>query len=375
MSCPNKEQCGSCKWSHIPYEKQLAQKLSDINAAFKSRELDLTCDRIIPSPKLDHYRNRMDFVINFEGLFGLREKGKWWRVIDNHTCFISDEQIEGLFSKVYEWLKETELSYFDRKTHTGLLRYAVIRATRLGETLITIVTSDPGKENDLVKRELDRLNEIANPTTLVWAINHTISDVSFGDELHVISGDGYIHEEMLDSRYKISPQAFFQTNSYAAPELLGVVSEFVGDVSEKTLMDLYCGSGFFGIHFAKLAKRVVGVEINEEAIRDANENIKLNSLSEKDIAFYDAKTEEFDWMQYHPDIVILDPPRAGLHDDARADLIEAAPNEVIYVSCNYKALAYDLAALKDSYSIIDICAVDMFPHTPHVETVVKLAKK
>ena len=126
MPCPNPDVCGSCRWSHIPYDKQLKQKLSDINGSFALKELDLQCETIIPSPKTDHYRNRMDFVIDFEGRVGMREKGKWWRVIDDHTCFLADKKIDDLFSHVRTWTPTAGLSFFDRKAHTGLLRYAVI---------------------------------------------------------------------------------------------------------------------------------------------------------------------------------------------------------------------------------------------------------
>ena len=249
MPCPNKKVCGSCSWSHIPYEKQLQQKLSDINGSFKIKGLDLEVDEILASPKQEHYRNRMDFVINFEGLVGLREKGKWWRVIDNHPCFLGDEKIEELFFKIRDWAQTSELDYFDRKAHTGLLRYAVIRATTLGETMITIVTSTTDNEA-LVESELQKLNEQTNPTTLIWSINHTITDVSFGDELRTISGPGYIEEQVRGLQYRITPNAFFQTNSRGAALLLETVTDYTGDLSDKTLLDLYCGSGFFSVALA-----------------------------------------------------------------------------------------------------------------------------
>jgi 23S rRNA (uracil1939-C5)-methyltransferase len=149
MPCPQKDRCGSCGWSHIPYEKQLAQKLSDINGSFAIKKLDLHVSEVLPSPKTDHYRNRMDFVIDFQGNVGLREKGKWWRVIDDHPCFIADEKIEELFRAVRAWTKTAGLSFYDRKAHTGILRYAVIRATSIGETMINIVTSAPEIETSV----------------------------------------------------------------------------------------------------------------------------------------------------------------------------------------------------------------------------------
>lgn len=376
MPCPNIDLCGSCGWSHIPYEKQLEQKLSDINGSFKLKNLkvgedSLRCTEILPSVKTEHYRNRMDFVIDFQGKVGLREKGKWWRVIDNHPCFIADEKIDELFYKIRLWSQESGLSYFDRKAHTGLLRYASIRCTSTGQTMINIITSAPTDktEEDQVKQAIEKLGQLTNPTTLIWSINHTISDVSFGDELRTIIGTGSIEEEINGLRYTISPNAFFQTNSSTAPLLLQTVKEFAGDISGKTILDLYCGTGFFAIGFASKANRTIGVELVPEAIVDARQNAKLNNV---EVEFHDAKTEEFDWKEINPDIVILDPPRSGMHDKALQDVIQAKPKTIIYVSCNYKNFARELVMLQEFYSVTAMRAIDMFPHTPHVELVTKL---
>lgn len=368
--CPRPDQCGSCGWSHIPYEKQLKQKLSDINGSLAIKKVPLVVKDIIASPKTSHYRNRMDFVIDFQGSVGLREKGKWWRVIDDHPCFLGDEKIEELFAVVRAWAKASGLTYFDRKAHTGLLRYAVIRVTSIGETMITIVTSAPTDEP--IEAALRDLIDVSKATTVVWAINHTITDVSFGGELRVVHGEGVINEEIDGVRYQISPNAFFQTNAHAAPLLLQTVREFAGDLSEKTLLDLYCGTGFFAVAMAKDAKRTVGVELVPEAIVDARRNAALNNV---DVDFHDAKTEDFDWQSVGADVVILDPPRSGMHDKALADVIAAKPERIVYVSCNYKNFAREMVQLQEHYDVDAIRAIDMFPHTPHVELVTALRRK
>ncbi len=372
--CPNKEVCGSCGWSHIPYDKQLEQKLSDINGSFKLKKLDLRCEEILPAMKIEHYRNRMDFVIDFEGRVGLRQKGKWWRVIDDHTCFIADKKIEKHFKQVRDWTKTAGLTFFDRKAHTGLLRYAVIRSTSIGQTMINIVTSAPTNkvEEDRIQLALDELVQLANPTTLIWSINHTISDVSFGDELQTISGPGYIEEEFDEIKYRISPNAFFQTNLDTAPLLLKTVQKFIGNASNKTILDLYCGTGFFSIALAKDVKKTIGVELVPEAIEDAKVNAELNNV---EVEYHDAKTEEFDWKDLNPDILILDPPRSGMHDKALQDVIDARPPEIIYISCNYKNFARELVELQKYYQVDKMRAIDMFPHTPHIELITKLELK
>ena len=387
--CPKPDVCGSCGWSHIPYDKQLQQKLSDINGSFKLKNLDVIVDEIFASPKTEHYRNRMDFVISFRGEVGLREKGKWWRVIDDHTCFLADERIDALFPHIREWAQTCGLACWDRKTYAGTLRYAVVRATSTGETMITVVTSAPreGKSTGVQKVNSDdtatitaALNEVAKPTTLVWAINHTVSDVSFGDEHHVISGAGAIEEAIDGVRYRISPNAFFQTNSYAAPMLLATVREFAGDLTGKTLLDLYCGTGFFAVAMAGQAARTMGIEMVADAVNDARMNAELDNLASPPprggagggVEFHDAKTEAFDWASIGADVVILDPPRSGMHDKAFQDVMAAKPKRIVYVSCNYKNFARELVILREHYDVDAMRAIDMFPHTPHVELVTSL---
>lgn len=378
--CPNPDRCGSCGWSHIPYEKQLQQKLSDINGSFKLKKLDLRVEEIVPSPKTEHYRNRMDFVIDWKGNVGLREKGKWWSVIDNHPCFLADENIEKLFVAARDWAKSCGLSFYDRKANTGILRYAVVRSTTLGETMLNIVTSAPADDTEAktIHAAIEKLAQgSVKPTTVIWSINHTISDVSYGDEMRVVSGPGYIEEEINERKYRISPNAFFQTNPHGARALLDTVRDFVRNEDmesqkEKTLLDLYCGSGFFGISLASEFKNTVGVELVPEAIKDARVNAELNQVN---IEFHDAKTEDFDWMKIGADVVILDPPRSGMVDKALQDVISAKPETIVYVSCNYKNFAREMVILQEHYDVAAIRAIDMFPHTPHVELVTKLVRK
>lgn len=345
-----------------------------MNGSFKLKGLSLKCEEILPSPKLEHYRNRMDFVIDFEGRVGMRQKDKWWKVIDNHTCFLADEQIDALFVPVREWAKTCGLSFYDRRAHTGLLRYATIRATRTGQTMIVLVTSKPADavEKQTILDALAILESTAKPSTLVWSINATDSDTSFGTELTTISGPGYIEETISDITYRISPNAFFQTNSYASHLLLDTVKEFCGDVSHKCVLDLYCGTGFFSIALASSARKMIGVELNAEAIEDAKTNATLNNVSPE---FFAASTEDYDWSKHNADVVILDPPRSGMHDRALADVIKHKPKTIIYISCNPKNFAREMVQLQEIYNVTAMKSIDMFPHTPHVELVTKLELK
>lgn len=313
----------------------------------------------------------MDFVIDFQGRVGLREKGKWWKVIDNHTCFISDERIESLFRMAREWVGASGLSFFDRKSHVGFLRYIVIRATRAGETMMNLITSAPSPAED-VERLQDSLRALAaktEVTTLLWSVNHTVTDISFAEDTRVISGPGSIVETIGGTNYRISPHAFFQTNSHASPILLDTVSQFVGDLSGKLLLDLYCGSGFFSVALGGKAARTVGVEILPEAIVDAKHNATANGRS---VEFFAEKTEAFNWVSLGADVVILDPPRSGMHDKALQDVLRAKPKTIVYVSCNPKHFAREMVEMQNLYSVSAMRAIDMFPHTPHVELVTRL---
>jgi len=372
--CPNPKLCGSCGWSHIPYDKQLQQKLADINGSFKLKELSLECTEILPSPKVAHYRNRMDFVISFKGEVGLREKGKWWRVINNHPCFIADEEIDRIFKITRDWVQSSGLSYFDRKAHTGFLRYAVIRTTRYGQSMMNIITSAPTPEEEAsAPAKLLELQKLSGVTSLNWAINHTVNDVSSGDELRVIHGPGYIEEKIGAHIYKISPHSFFQTNSWASPLLLDTAKEFLQFAPKpKLLLDLYCGSGFFSIALASTAEKTIGVEIVSEMIEDAKINAIRNNVS---VEYVSGAAEAIPWQKHGADTIILDPPRSGLHDNAIKQLIEASPKTILYISCNYKSFAREMAIIKDKYDVVKMRAIDMFPHTPHVELVSLLLKK
>ena len=400
--CKNKEICGSCSWSHISYDKQLIQKLSDINGSFKLKGLTLQCKTILPSVKLEHYRNRMDFVIDFEGRVGMRQKDKWWKVIDDHTCFLADVKIEELFTHVRDWTKTAGLSFYDRRAHTGLLRYATIRTTSTGESMIIIVTSKPSDdaERSQIESNLANLASLANPSTLIWSINDTDADTSFGTTLQTISGNGCIEEEIsslhFDQRekssseienegrslaplemkqsfkYRISPNAFFQTNSFMSGSLLDTVKTFCGDVKDKTGLDLYCGTGFFSIALANESKQMIGVELNAEAIDDAKINAELNNVQ---VNYFAAPTENYDWSIHNADVVILDPPRSGMHDRALADILRIKPKTIVYVSCNPKNFAREMVQLQEIYNVTQMTAIDLFPHTPHVELITKLELK
>ncbi len=371
--CPNKDVCGSCSWSEMPYAEQLSTKIQQVNAGFKTAELDHQIEEILPSPQTEHYRNRMDFVIDFEGRVGLRQKGKWWRVIDNHTCFISDKRIESAFSSVRTWVKEANLSFFDRKRHSGLLRYALIRASTIGEVLVDILTSVPtAEETPLIRSALETLSSTEHISTLLWSTNPTVADVSFGNTQLVCKGSGTLAEEISGVKYRISPHSFFQTNSHSAGLLLEQLRQWVRASGTKRLLDLYCGTGFFAVGLASECERVFGVELFEAAVEDARFNAVAN---QREIEFAVAASENFDWGTFEADTVVVDPPRGGLHPRVLKTILEKQPQRIFYVSCNYLSYLKELPQLQALYEVRSQLLVDQFPHTPHVELLAWLERR
>ena len=376
-SCPNPQRCGSCRWSGLPYSEQLARKLGGVNAALRQAGLKYECREIVPSPQQSHYRNQMDFAIDFKGRVGLREYQHWDRVIDNHTCFLADGQIETLFPIVRNWVQNSGLSYHDRKRHRGLLRTATLQSSTLQQTMVSILTAPPENENEKQKliEQLQSLGEQLPKTTVAWIEIDDQYDRNRGDKLEIISGQGFIEEKIGDLTFHISPNAFFQNNPGSAAYLLQTVRELAGKLHNKTVLDLYCGSGFFALDLANpqnQTKKVIGVESVDQAIADAEKNAQQN---DRQIEWFNTNTEDLSWSQFEPEVVILDPPRIGLQPSVIEEIEQAAPARIVYVSCNYEKFVEEMQTLKNMYRISKMRAIDMFPQTPHVELVTLLTKK
>ncbi len=393
--CPNKEECGSCPLSYLPYEQQCNRKVKELKEDFLVFGIKAPFS-FVSSPKSSHYRNRMDYAISFKGDVGLRARKKWWRILDGHTCFIAHEDIELAFKISREWVKNTKLSYFDRKKHIGLLRYIVIKTTTTGELLISVVMSSLDFDSEITEiKILSELKELVNmlskhfhkdKLSVVWLENNTITDVSFGSVKRIVHGVGYITETINNIFFKITPNSFFQNNLYLTPKLQEYVGEKVLEVLSskdksrealQSIFVLYSGSGFFSLYIAKYLKNVpiIAIEENSEAIKIAEQNKRLNSI--KNIEFFADKVEnkllEYKAKLYN-NIVILDPPRSGLHPKVISLLLSQPPVDIIYVSCKYKQFLkeYKELGLSSKYDIVDIKAFDMFPQTDHVEVVFHL---
>lgn len=383
--CPYAGTCGGCKWQHVDYAAQLRAKLDTFLLTAKEKEMPVALTAVQGALELFYYRNRMDFTFGRNGQLGLKAPDRWWDALDLNTCFLLSPDSVEIMSRVRAWAKNSGLPFWNGDTHEGFFRYLVIReGKRTGERMVMLLTATPkGEEKKKIEELPALLGELA--TCVVWGVNPLITDLSVAETITPLKGDPWIFEEVNGVRYKITPNAFFQTNTVMAEQLQNKVKEFCGDLSGKTLLDLFCGSGFFSLALAKppsnsplaggetrLPARTIGIELSAEAIACAKENATANGVAAE---YFVSKAEEFDWKTYVPDVVILDPPRAGLHPKVIETLLEAKPPRVVYVSCSYPRFLDEMKKLGAVYEITNAAALDLFPHTPHMECVFLLERK
>lgn len=380
--CPIFKGCGGCSSQDVPYDIQLNLKEKQVLRLFEEANLSgFEYLGIEGSPKEEEYRNKMEFTFGDmekggELTLGMHAKGRSFGIITADYCKIVDEDYRNILSAVLAYFREQKFPHYRIMSHEGYLRNLVIRkADNTGEILINIVTTSQVEFNFYEITEL--LKNLTYKGTLVGilhTINDSLSDTVQADKIELLYGRDYIIEEILGLKFKITPFSFFQTNSKGAEKLYSIVKEFLGDSKSKTVFDLYCGTGTIGQIVAPDAEKVIGIELIEEAVKSANENAKLNNLSNcKFIAGDVAKIIKT--INEKPDVIILDPPRPGVHPVALEYVVDFNAPDIIYVSCNPKTLVTDLKYLTEKgYRIEKVKVKDMFPHTPHVETVAKLSK-
>ncbi len=369
--CPHAGVCGGCLWQHMSYEAQLTLKARKINQAFAEAGHEERVSSVMPSVDTLHYRNRMDYVIGWQGEVGLKEYGSWNRYLDLSTCLLLDEETPTILALVRTWMKKHALAPWDARRHTGLMRYCVIRLGRnTRERMVTLIVKDA---EAISKEAREDLIAILSPltTTLYLGENPEITDVSLAKTLTLMHGNEYLREEVNGIVYLVHPNSFFQTNTHMAAKLQDTVLKHLE--GKKDVLDLYCGSGFFGIACAKNGARVYGHELDAHAIELATQNAIANGVQDR-ATFAAGPTENLQWDALHPDAVIIDPPRSGLHPRALETLLKERPPVLVYVSCNYRRLVEELKQLKTIYRVEAMEALDLFPQTPHVEVVVKLVR-
>lgn len=377
-TCSHFGACGGCFQQAVSYEEQLKEKESQVKALFEEAKLtDFQWLPIEGSPNTFGYRNKMEFSFGDEEKggelsLGMHKRGRHHDIVTVDECLIMDEDYRLILKSILAYFKERNIPYYHSMRHEGYLRHLVVRkAHYTGEILVNLVTTTqlaPDLED--LTQQLRQLSLKGTLVGFLHTLNDNLSDTVQSDRTKILFGRDYIIERLLGLQFKISAFSFFQTNTLGAERLYTLVRDFVGNAQDQRVFDLYCGTGTIGQIIASKAKEVIGIEIIEEAVEAAKENAKLNDLDNCHFIAGDvrAKVKE---LPERPDLIILDPPRAGIHPQALQDVISFESEKIVYVSCNPKTLVSDLQELvKNGYEIVKGKCVDMFPHTVHVESII-----
>lgn len=387
--------CGGCKWQNLPYEEQLRFKREQVfDQLTRIGKLDLPpVAPTLGSAETTFYRNKLEFTfaprrwmtyeevaaggdIDAGAALGFHIPGRFDKVMDVHRCWLQPDPSNDIRLETKRFCEEHGYSFYDIRQHSGLMRNLVIRTASTGKVMVIVVFAE--EDRPRIAALLDHLRDrFPAITSLMYMVNAKLNDSTGDIDAVLWSGRDHIFEEMEGLRFKIGPKSFYQTNSRQAYELYKVARSFADLHGDETVYDLYTGTGTIANFVARHCARVVGIEYVPEAIEDAKHNSALNGIG--NTAFFagdmkDVLNDAFIARHGRPDVVILDPPRAGVHEDVIATILRAAPRRIVYVSCNPATQARDLALLAGDYRVTAVQPVDMFPHTHHVENVVRLER-
>ena len=391
--------CGGCKWQNLPYDKQLEMKQRQVYEQL-TRIGKVELPEFMPilgSRKIREYRNKLEFGCSNKRwmtreeiasgepagemrAIGFHITGAFDKILPIHNCHLMDGLQNEIRNFIYQYAIDNDLTFFDLRQQTGLLRDVMVRNSNTGEWMVLVLfhydeEGDRERSLQLMEALADRFPQI---TSLLYVDNQKCND-TFGDlKLTLYKGNDHIFEIMEGLRFKVGPKSFYQTNTDQAYHLYSVARQFAGLTGEEVVYDLYTGTGTIANFVARSAKKVVGIEYVPEAIEDAKVNSDINGIGNTLFFAGDMKdilTDEFIAGHGRPDVIITDPPRAGMHPDVVETILRAKPRRIVYVSCNPATQARDLQLLDRLYKVVAVQPVDMFPHTPHVENVVALELK
>lgn len=395
-ACEHCGTCGGCKWQQLPYEEQLRYKQRQVaDQLTRIGKVELPgISPIIGSEKTLFYRNKLEFTFSDKRwltseevasgdetlrtpALGFHIPGLFDKVLDIRKCWLQDEPSNAIRLAAREFCLANGYSFYNVREHSGLMRNLIVRTSTTGEVMVVVVFALDDREriDALLGHLSDRFPQI---TSLMYVVNTKWNDTIGDLDIRCYKGDDHIFEQMEGLRFKIGPKSFYQTNSLQAYELYKVARDFAELTGTQTVYDLYTGTGTIANFVARQCAKVVGVEYVPEAIEDARVNSELNGIG--NTVFYagdmkDVLDAAFIERNGRPDVVILDPPRAGIHEDVARTILAAEPERIVYVSCNPATQARDIALLDEAYRVTKIQPVDMFPQTHHVENVVQLVRR
>lgn len=394
--CKHFGTCGGCKWQHLPYKQQLAQKQRQVHDQLvRIGQIDIPeISPILGSEQTEYYRNKLEFTfankrwmtrdeidsgeaIENPNALGFHIPGMFDKIIGIDHCWLQPEPSNPIRLAVRDFCLEHGYEFYDHRRHTGYMRNMIVRTASTGETMVIVVFARHEAEKQ--KALLDHLVSLfPELTSLMYVINPKLNDTIHDLPVYEFYGRDHIFEEMEGLRFKIGPKSFYQTNSEQAYNLYKITREFAELQPEDVVYDLYTGTGTIANFVARSCRKVVGVEYVPEAIEDARVNSELNGIGNTSFFAGDMKdvlNEQFIEENGQPNVIILDPPRAGIHTDVAETILSASPERIVYVSCNPATQARDLAIFDTAYRVTRVQPVDMFPHTHHVENVVCLVKR
>lgn len=374
--------CGGCRYQNLSYEQQLDLKKRQVEELIEKNGLSFDIENIYGSPITEGYRNKMEFTFGDEEkdgplALGMHKKNSFYDIVTLDDCRIVDPDFNVLLQAILKYFKEKGETYFHKIRHEGFLRHLVMRrSVKTGDILINLVTTTQSRldESEFVNMILSQKID-GKVVGILHTLNDNLADVVQSDETKTLYGQDYFYEYLYNMRFKISPFSFFQTNTLGAEVLYDKVREYVGETKDKLIYDLYTGTGTIAQMLASVASKVVGVEIVEEAVEAAKKNAVDNHLDNCEFIAGDV-LKVVDNLTKKPDILVLDPPRDGIHPKALTKIINFNVDEMVYVSCKPTSLMRDLLVFREAgYEVKRACLVDMFPGTVHVETCVILGRK
>jgi 23S rRNA (uracil1939-C5)-methyltransferase len=385
--------CGGCRWQMLPYPLQLQYKQQQVEDNLR-RIGKLTLPPVTPilgAPQTTRYRNKIEYtfsnrrfllpselhdpnITSGQDVAGFHARGLFDKVVDIDICHLQEEPTNRLRKAVKEFGLLHQLPFYDIKEHRGWLRNLQLRLCSTGEIMANLVVGHEDEEKVLILGE-QLMQQFPELTTLLLTVNTKWNDSITGLEPRVLYGKGYVVERLEDFQFKIGPKSYFQTNTRQGEALYRIARQYAELTGSETVYDLYCGTGSIGIFLSRKAARIIGVEVIEEAVADARENAALNGIGHA--RFFAGDTveickDEFFQREGRPDVIVTDPPRAGMHEGLVNKILEIAAPTVVYVSCNPATQARDLHLLDAKYAVTQVQPVDMFPHTHHIENVVQL---
>ncbi len=381
--CEHFNLCGGCSFQTIPYALQVEMKDQYVRGIFDDNSIEIAqIEEVEPSPNDLAYRNKMEYtfgdeIMNGPMTLGMHKKGSFMSIVTTDKCRIVHEDFNQILKLTIDYFTELKTPFYHKKRAEGLLRNLIVRRGEKTEEIIInlVTTSQIEFDKEAFCEMLRNIKLEGKIVGIVNTINDNVADFVYCDSLEKLWGQDYFYEEVLGLKFKISPFSFFQTNTLATEKLYSTVLDYIDDLDDKLVFDLYSGTGSIGQIAALKAEKVVGIEIVEEAVAAAKENAKLNGLYNCDFRAGDV-LKAIDDVKDKPDIIIIDPPRAGVHPKALKKIIDFNCKHIIYVSCNPKTLGENLVELTESgYTVEKAKVFDNFPHTGHIECCLQLQKK